>query len=198
MQHGTYTIPEAAYIADTDERFVAGEIEARIISLRPEGSRNARIRLLDRSGVLYVSLIKPYRAGMDRKIRSLFWTAVHDAVTSRTSKISLGALVIDMDVLMASVEPRLSQVERLREEVTQDPAVCSGDPVLRGTRHRVHQVAELHRQGVTDAEFSEEYELTPEQIEIAVLYDRLHPKLARPASTERSLRNIVEHVPDHR
>jgi uncharacterized protein (DUF433 family) len=135
---------------------------------------------------------------MDRKIRSLFWTAVHDAVTSRTSKISLGALVIDMDVLMASVEPRLSQVERLREEVTQDPAVCSGDPVLRGTRHRVHQVAELHRQGVTDAEFSEEYELTPEQIEIAVLYDRLHPKLARPASTERSLRNIVEHVPDHR
>jgi uncharacterized protein (DUF433 family) len=198
MQHGSYTVVETAYIADTDERFVAGEIEAKIIRVRPQSPRKGRIRLLDRSGVLYVFLIKSYRTGMDRAVRSRFWSAVDDAVTRRATHASIGALTIDINVLEASVEPRLSQVERLRDEVTQDPAVCSGEPVLRGTRHRVHQVAEMHRQGVTADEFREELELTPDQIQTAILYDRLHPKVGRPKSTERLLKNVVEHVPDHR
>jgi uncharacterized protein (DUF433 family) len=198
MQHGTYTVLETAYIADTEERFVAGEIEARIIPVRPDRTLKTRIRLLDRSGVFYISLIKPYRKGMDRTVRSQFWAAVDDAVTKQMPEAFIGPLVIDMTVLLASVEPRLSQVDRLRDEVTWDPRVCSGAPVLRGTRHRVHQIAELRRQGVTDAEFREEYELAAEQIESAVLYDRLHPRLGRPAAGARLIKNFVEHVPDHR
>src|SRR5262249_47474786 len=139
MQHGAYTVSETAYIANTDERLVTAEIEAGIVRVWPERSSKARTRLLDKAGVLYVSLIKPFRKGMDRALRSRFWAAVDDAVAKRAATASVGPLAIDMNVLTASVEPRLLLVERLHGEVTQDAAVCSGDPVLRGTRHRVHQ-----------------------------------------------------------
>lgn len=198
IETGVYTVAEAAFIAEIDERFVAGEIEAGIIPAAAEKRLKSRLRVIGKEAVFYVSAVKPYRRHMDRALRTRVWQAVNEAVTDHKTEASLGFLSIDLLGIGSLIEPRLHQVDRLRSAVTQDPRTCSGEPVLRGTRHRVHQIAELIRQGVALGELCDELGLSPDEIDTALLYDRLHPRVGRPPSIEGQLKNIVDHVPDHR
>ena len=58
------------------------------------------------------------------------------------------------------------------------PDVLAGEPVLKGTRIAVRHVAELVRLGASLGEIVEDLDITPEQIDVAVAFDR-HALLAR-------------------
>lgn len=63
--------------------------------------------------------------------------------------------------------------------VESRPGVLAGEPVVKGTRIPARLIADLVRQGITRGKIRNEYELTREQIEAAVLFDRLTPRRAR-------------------
>jgi uncharacterized protein (DUF433 family) len=65
--------------------------------------------------------------------------------------------------------------------VVSDPEIRGGEPVVRGTRIPVHTLAELARQGAPRDELLEDYpSLTPETLDAALLYARMHPERDRP------------------
>jgi uncharacterized protein (DUF433 family) len=58
--------------------------------------------------------------------------------------------------------------------------VLAGEPVVKGTRIPARLIADLVRQGVSRAKIRGEYDLSREQIEAAILFDRVTPRRVRP------------------
>src|SRR5215471_11925764 len=67
-----------------------------------------------------------------------------------------------------------------RPLIESRPGVQAGEPVVKGTRIPARLIADLVRQGVPRAKLRSEYDLTREQIEAAILFDRVTPKRRRP------------------
>jgi len=67
-----------------------------------------------------------------------------------------------------------------RKVIESRPGVLAGEPVVKGTRIPVRLIAELVRQGASRAKLRSEYDLTRDQIEAAVLFDRVTPRRGRP------------------
>jgi uncharacterized protein (DUF433 family) len=95
-------------------------------------------------------------------------------------EVEFGAFILPMASVRRSIKPRLSEVDALREVIVTDPRIASGEPVIRGTRHRAHKIAQLAAQGVSKGEFRREYDLSSRQVDMAILYARLHPRRGRP------------------
>jgi uncharacterized protein (DUF433 family) len=66
-----------------------------------------------------------------------------------------------------------------RPLIESRPAVLAGEPVVKGTRIPARLIADLVRQGVPRNELRSEYDLTREQIEAAIMFDRVTPKRPR-------------------
>ncbi len=189
FKRGFYTVPEVAYTADVQDKAVNREIDAKIV--RAAGQSPSGERLLDRSGILYMAAIRELRTELSKEAR----LRIAERLRAGKRTLVLGPFEVQVARLIDLVGERLSAVDALRGAVTFDPAVCSGDPVLRGTRMRIHKVADLVAQGTTMAEFEEEFDLGPEKVALAVLFSRLHPRRGRRALIRKDL---VDHVPARR
>lgn len=76
-------------------------------------------------------------------------------------------------------------LRRSEAMVIRNREIMGGVPVIRGTRIPVHLVAEMRRQGASAEEILAGYpSLTSEQIELAELYARAYPQLARKRGTQ--------------
>ncbi len=99
------------------------------------------------------------------------------------------------DLLYLGAE-NLAALERAKRDVIESrPGVLAGEPVLKGTRIPARLVADLVRQGTSRAKLRSEYDLTREQIDAAVLFDRVTPRRGRPPV--RRL-HVKKHVPADR
>lgn len=79
------------------------------------------------------------------------------------------------------IEERLAKLARLRDMVVVDRHRRGGAPTFRGTRVMVRHLAGLLRNGVTRQEIAEDFpDVTNEMLELATLYDRIHPPRGRP------------------
>ena len=58
------------------------------------------------------------------------------------------------------------------EQIETRPDILAGEPVLKGTRMPARHVADMLRQGATVDEIVEEFDLTPEQVSAAEVFDR--------------------------
>jgi uncharacterized protein (DUF433 family) len=65
-----------------------------------------------------------------------------------------------------------------RPLIESRPGVLVGEPVFKGTRIPARLIADLVRQGIRRAKLRREYDLTREQIEAAILFDRVTPRRA--------------------
>lgn len=186
-----YTVLEAAYVAGTDERAVNREIDAGII--RPRPSRRRGRRLLAEDCLYYLASVKRLRNELGHGLRREMRDKLATALRRRRDAVELGGVfVVKVSQLRRDIGHRLGDVESLRDIIVSDPRIAGGEPVIRGTRHRVHHVARLINKGVSMAEFRKEYDLTAKQVRAAALYARLHPRLGRPERARR--RDVIEHV----
>jgi uncharacterized protein (DUF433 family) len=67
-----------------------------------------------------------------------------------------------------------------RPVIESRPRVLAGETVVKGTRIPARLIADLVRQGVSRATIRSEYDLSREQIEAAILFDRVTPRRGRP------------------
>lgn len=95
--------------------------------------------------------------------------------------LSAGPVTLRLDDTVLAFIKEVMVVLNSREMVVSDPATRGGEPVVRGTRVPVYRLAELHAQGVpTELLLEEHPSLTPESLEAALLYTKLHPRAGRP------------------
>lgn len=67
-----------------------------------------------------------------------------------------------------------------RKVIESRPGVLAGEPAVKGTRIAARLIADLVRQGVSRRTIRVEYDLTREQIDAAILFDRVRPRHGRP------------------
>jgi uncharacterized protein (DUF433 family) len=110
---------------------------------------------------------------------------VHAAITSAAAGNQTTAQIDSFIVCLTSLEEELlaalEKLENAKRELIEVRAdVLAGEPVVRGTRLSARFVAKLVHEGVGVDELREEYDLTDEQVQAAVLFDRVTPKRGRP------------------
>ena len=82
---------------------------------------------------------------------------------------------------------RVADINAARNIVHRSQNICGGDPVIGGTRVPIRMLGEMVRNGASISELAKEYDLTKRQIDLALLYDKLHPQRGRPSLTPREM-----------
>jgi uncharacterized protein (DUF433 family) len=186
------TVPEAAYVAGVSERVVNREIDAQVV--RTHGRKKARA--LSGADVLYLGAVRDIRRHMTPKLRKQMREAIAAAVRAEKSVAKIAALEVKIDSIRDEVLKNFGTLERIkRDYIESRPAVFAGAPCIKERRIPVRHVADIMRQGGTLKEMQDEYNLTPEEVEAAVIFDRVTPKRGRPPIRKT---NVKIHVPADR
>jgi uncharacterized protein (DUF433 family)/DNA-binding transcriptional MerR regulator len=94
------------------------------------------------------------------------------ALVDVTSDQTMLPFVRDMLVELRDEGP-LGELREFSDIVDMDPAVVSGNPVVRGTRLETRFIAELAKRGVPVDGIARRYELTPAQVQRVIEFDEL-------------------------
>ncbi len=121
-------------------------------------------------------LAKPARASLYRALRARNTTWSHEPI----------ALTEHLQVAIApaaeAVESALRRIEAAKEWVVRVPEIRGGEPVVRGTRVPVYELAALHGQGASVEELTPHFPNAPQEaIEAAITWAQLNPRRGRPA-----------------
>ena len=176
----SYSVLEASYLSDAKRAWIYREMEQGVVTEHVVG----KSRMLDEPDVIYLASIGPMvtkcTVGLKREIRN----GVCKALRTGARTFQFYNFLLDLEQISAQVESRRLELKRSREDMVERvPGVCGGEPVLRGTRFPVRLVASLLAQGVTEAEFADEYGLTPQQVHAAAIYMSVYPPRGRPRKT---------------
>ena len=188
----TLTVAEAAYVAGVTERAVNHEIDAHI--LRASGRKDRRA--VGGPDVLYLGAVRDIRHQMAPPLRRRMREAIASAVAQSRPVAKVAAFEVKISPLERTARKNFAALERAKRDLIESrPGVLAGEPVVKGTRIPARLIADFVRQGVTRGTIRREYDLTDEQIEAAVLFDRVTPRRGRPPV--RRL-HVKKHVPAHR
>jgi uncharacterized protein (DUF433 family) len=186
------TVPEAAYVAGVTERAVNHEIDARILRARGRKDRRA----IGGADLVYLGAVRDIRHQMAPALRRSMRAAIATAVAQSRPVAKIAAFEVKISPLQQTARKNLAVLERAKRDMIESrPGVLAGEPVLKGTRIPARLIADLVRQGGSRDMIRREYDLTNEQIEAAVLFDRVTPRRGRPPV--RRL-HVKKHVPADR
>ena len=185
------TVPEAAYLTGTNERAVNHEIDAKIMGVvaSKEG------RGVSRADLVYLGAVRDIRDQISPKLRREIREAVGTAVGASEAVAKIASLEVPVAAIEEEILANFEALERARREhIESRPEVLAGEPVIRGTRIAARLVADLLKQGTSPEVIADEYDLTPEQVRAASIFDRVTPKRGRPRVRKIA---VTQHVPAH-
>lgn len=162
-------------------RSVNHEIDAGIIAARDRPAREIRA-----PDLLYLGAVRDLRTALGLDLRRRLHAAITAAIGDRLRSARVGHLSVALDAVGHEVSAKLRALHRLRaEEIEQRADILSGEPVLMGTRIPARHVADMIRQGASESELAEEFDLTHAQVAAAILFDRVSPRQGRPPRKTR-------------
>src|SRR5437764_453580 len=138
-----FTPAEAAVLSRLSLKAVNNAIDKKTVTAR----RTRAGRLLDEPALVYLSLERQLAGDTTPEFRRRLFAEI--AAEPRRRVVSVGALKVDIGESRREVMERLKQLRRAERLVTVNPEIMGGNPVFRGTRVPVHQVAELLAKGET-------------------------------------------------
>ena len=170
-----FTPAEAAVLSRLSLKAVNNAIDRETVP----ASRGRGGRLLDESAVVYLSLERRLARDTTPEFRRRLFSEIASAPRKRA--VSLGSLKVDLEEPRREVKERLKQLRRIERLVIVNPEIMGGNPVFRGTRVPVHQVAELLNNGETIERLREDYpRVSEEMIRLSPIYVAAHPQRGRP------------------
>jgi uncharacterized protein (DUF433 family) len=174
-----FTPAEAAVLSRRTAKAVNNAIDKRTVEPHSTSGGGQRVRLLDRSAIVYLWLEGRLARDTTPEFRRRLFAAIASAPARRI--ISIGALRLDLSEPRREVDQRLKDLRQAKRIVVSDPEVLGGTPVFRRTRIPVHHIADLLRQGDTPEALQKSYpRLTDEMIRLAPIYAAAHPARGRP------------------
>lgn len=159
----------ATLIRDGERRLVARDA----VALLGFYFRNDQLSPEARRTVINV-IVSQGRTGAIRRL----W-----AYRNRPLAVALGhGVTANLSGFFREVDQRKREISRARDMVHTDPAILGGSqPVIRGTRIPVYDVAAAVEAGTSPAEIVTSYpDLSEEQVHLAALYARVEPPRGRP------------------
>ena len=175
QEAGLFTPAEAAVLSRLSLKAVNNAIDKKMVAAR----RTRAGRLLDEPAVVYLSLERRLGGDTTPEFRRRLFAEIAAAPKRRV--VSVGALKVDVGESRREVVERVKQLRRAERLVTVDPEIMGGNPVFRGTRVPVHQVAEALAKGETVERLREDYpRVSEEMIGLAPIYAAAHPLRGRP------------------
>ena len=182
LREAFLTVPEAAYLAGVSTRVVQHEIDEKIVASRLSGGR----RSISGVDLLYLSAVRRVHGQMAPRLRREVRNAIVHSVSLNAATASFDLFEVSLRALENEVLVGFETLERIKRDFIETRKnVLAGEPVLRGTRLSVRLIADLARQGAGAEELADEYDLTPEQIDAAITFDRVTPKRGRPSRAPR-------------
>lgn len=188
------TLPEASFVTGLSLKAIDREIDAHIVSpprAEPDLEKR-RLRWIAGPDAVYLLLVRDVHGELSPSLRRKVREAVWDAIADDRAYARLAWLMLPVREAGQEVLGRIETLERAKHEYVESrPEVLGGEPVVKGTRVPARMVAELVRRGASKDELREDFDLTPEQVDAAVLFDRVTPKRGRPRTRREG---VTEHV----
>lgn len=199
------TVPEAAFIADVDDRAVNRAIDEKILPDELVENRDGR-----RIAELGAGLFRFYVEAEDKLTAQLRRTVIQTisgnllrrfravAVSFKDDEFFAAAdvfrvvanelVVIDLRPLLQKTATRARKVRAALDAITTDEDVLGGTPVFRGTRVPIDPVLASIDAGIPFERIQRSYSsLTPELVEFARIYAKVRPRRGRPPSLSEKL-----------
>ena len=186
------SIPEAAYVTGLTERMINHEIDASILRSQDRTQRRA----IGGADVVYLGAVRGIRKHLAPPLRRQMRDAIASAIKQRRPVAKIAAFELKIAAIEREIQANLITLNRMkRDYIESRPEVLAGEPVIKGTRIPARLVADLIKSGTPRELIQQEYDLTPQQTEAAVIFDRVTPKRGRPPA--RKL-HVKKHVLAHR
>lgn len=177
LRQAFLTVPEAAYLAGVSPRRVQHEIDESIVASRMSGGR----RSISGVDLLYLIAVRQMSDQMAPPLRRQVRNAIVKSAAENEKTACINFFEISLKSLEHHVQETYEALERVKRDFIESrPEVLGGEPVLRGTRLSARLIATLVRQGASMDELADDYDLTPEQVEAAVTFDKVTPRRGRP------------------
>lgn len=177
LRQAFLTVPEAAYLAGVSPRQVQHEIDERIVTSRMSGGR----RSISGVDILYLIAVRGMSDQMAPRLRRQVRNAIAQSVSQNEEIACIYVFEVSLKALENDVQEGFERLQRIKRDFIESrPEVLGGEPILRGTRLSAWLIADLVRQGASNDEIADDYDVTPEQVEAAVTFDRVNPRRGRP------------------
>lgn len=176
-----FSVREAEFLSNTNAKFIYDELRLGVLQRRAD----ERERMVAGADLIYLSCMRPFVAPFGGRahieFRRCLRESIEDALRTEQDRAVFFSLEVPIERHQTEIARKFDELEEVRLNwVESVPGVCSGEPVIKGTRIRVDQIASLHAMGVDLAEFEEEYGLSARQVSAALLYAEVYPKRGRP------------------
>ena len=170
------TANEAASVTGVPLRQVHRIIDAGLLEGAVKRKRNAR--MLKRSALIGLKL-----AHETAEVLTVDGRRVVAATLIRRPRqgvVRANAVVVDARPAAKAVRSGLDQLTKARRLVSSTPGVLRGTPVFKGTRIRVHDIADMLTNGHNPAAIVKAYpQLDKERVRLAAIYALAYPRRGR-------------------
>jgi uncharacterized protein (DUF433 family) len=183
----TFTPSEAAVVSGVPLHVVHKAIdEGPLDSARGRRSRGRTLNEVDLLYLAAASVFDPKLVQLTDQAKERLRKAI--AAQCRTGrspgKLTLfNGLEVDIRPVFSKIRSNVALLDRAKKMVTENPRVRGGEPVIRGTRIGVYEVAAM-AQGASEKEVEEILEGYPtlkrEHLDLARIYAAAHPRRGRP------------------
>lgn len=186
---------EVAFIAAISDREVHRIIDERILpdSLYERANGRRFLRLACAFAHFYFDtdkdLSKSLRKGVIEQItQKILLRTDRDQLLSLTSPIMKGDWTIkvpfgtlELDDFVLHTQQRAQLVDRANKLIIEDEEIMNGEPVFKGTRIPVHNIAASLKLGITTERLLDAFpDLSEEMVSAAEIYANVYPRRGRP------------------
>ena len=199
----SFSLKEAAVLADVPERVVRKAIEARTIRPNIVVVGSARRYRFHARDLFLLKAVTAFPLPLERKdkealrdiIKERVWVSGNWHRSSDGDDIVVtgsGGVTIRIQIkpLRSALVRRLKTYHRGRRRVVSNPAVLDGEPVFEGTRIPLAHIAGLVAKNVPIEDIAEDYPaLSPDDLQFAAMVAHLKPNPGRPRKPLTLLRN---------
>ena len=184
--------PVAAYVAGISEKTIRQAIERAEIRPTRQGVGQRHEYLFDLKDLVYLRLRSSVRGLLGPTGRRCLYEAMTQQ-EGQLDRLQFGievrlseTIYLRLGPIIEEVMRGLKEVSTAEEWVTSSPGIRGGEPVVRGTRVPVYLLADLQAKGVSSEEILADYpSVTPEALQAAITWSKLHPKRGRPTAGAR-------------
>lgn len=179
-----YTATEAAALSGVAVKAVHNAIDKRIVAGQAKPATERARRSLSAEDVLRVKLWHDVGPVLSQERRERLFAEVEQRPGAK--RIRAGALVIvDVGEARKQIARRARDLEAAEAAVTRSGTVMGGEPVFKGTRVPVRQIAAMLDQGASEMDILDGYPaLEARHLHLARIWAVAHPRRGRPKSLE--------------
>jgi uncharacterized protein (DUF433 family) len=196
-----YTPAEAGVISGLGRKAIDNAIDKRVVpmlgpgkaggAVKPAQTKTWRRRLISQPELVWIYVYHEASGAFPKDEWEGLFKRYLDNVEAPQLRLS-NLVIIDLACARGRITQRAGRLERAKRNVVCDPEVLDGEPVYRGTRVPIYDIAASVRKGISKERIRAAYSvLGDDAIEEALLYAEAYPPRGRPRTPARTSPALV-------